>query len=134
MSPFNKYTDFFIKYLESQIIDKEPKELYDPISYILLLGGKRIRPVLTLVTSEIFGTDYKSALPAALAIEIFHNSTLVHDDIIDNDPIRRGKPTVHTKWDNNTAILSGDAMVILTYRYLECAITIDLLQIKRGFS
>ncbi|KOP39668.1 polyprenyl synthetase family protein [Flavobacterium sp. WLB] len=119
MHSITQYTDFFISYLENQIIDKEPKNLYDPISYILSLGGKRIRPVLTLLTTEIFGTDYKLALPAALAVEVFHNSSLVHDDIIDEDPIRRGKPTVHKKWNTNVAILAGDAMIILTYHYLQ---------------
>lgn len=119
MHTITQYTDFFISYLENQIIDKEPKNLYDPISYILSLGGKRIRPVLTLLTTEIFDTDYKLALPAALAVEVFHNSSLVHDDIIDEDPIRRGKPTVHKKWNTNIAILAGDAMIILTYHYLQ---------------
>lgn len=114
-----QYTDFFISYLENQIIDKEPKNLYEPINYIMSLGGKRIRPVLTLLTTEIFGTDYKLALQAALAIEVFHNSSLVHDDIIDEDPIRRGKPTVHKKWNTNIAILAGDAMIIQTYQYLQ---------------
>ncbi|WDF63996.1 polyprenyl synthetase family protein [Flavobacterium sp. KACC 22763] len=113
-----QYTNFFISYLENQIIDKEPKNLYDPIAYIMSLGGKRLRPTLTLLTTEFFGTDYKLALPAALAIEIFHNSSLIHDDIIDEDPIRRGKATVHKKWNTNIAILSGDAMIILTYEYL----------------
>ncbi|WP_291143292.1 polyprenyl synthetase family protein [Flavobacterium sp. UBA7680] len=114
-----QYTDFFISYLENQTIDKEPKNLYEPINYIMSLGGKRLRPVLTLLTAEIFDTDYKLALPAALAIEVFHNSSLVHDDIIDEDPIRRGKPTVHKKWNTNIAILAGDAMIILTYHYLQ---------------
>ncbi|RYJ40362.1 Polyprenyl synthetase [Flavobacterium anhuiense] len=114
-----QYTDFFINYLETQIIDKEPKNLYDPISYMMALGGKRLRPTLTLLTTEIFGADYKLALPAALAIEVFHNSSLIHDDIIDEDPIRRGKATVHKKWNTNIAILAGDAMIILTYDYLQ---------------
>lgn len=114
-----QYTDFFISYLETQIIDKEPKNLYDPISYMMALGGKRLRPTLTLLTTEIFGADYKLALPAALAIEVFHNSSLIHDDIIDEDPIRRGKATVHKKWNTNIAILAGDAMIILTYGYLQ---------------
>ena len=113
-----QYTNFFISYLENQIIDKEPKNLYDPIAYIMLLGGKRLRPTLMLLTTEFFGRDYKLALPAALAIEIFHNSSLIHDDIIDEDPIRRGKATVHKKWNTNIAILTGDAMIILTYQYL----------------
>ncbi|WP_319799959.1 polyprenyl synthetase family protein [Flavobacterium sp. N2038] len=119
MYSIGQYTDFFISYLENQIIDKEPKNLYDPIVYMMLLGGKRIRPVLTLLTTEIFGADYKLALPAALAIETFHNSSLVHDDIIDEDPIRRGKPTIHKKWNTNIAILTGDAMIIQTYQYLQ---------------
>lgn len=114
-----QYTDFFISYLKTQIIDKEPKNLYDPISYMMALGGKRLRPTLTLLTTEIFGADYKLALPAALAIEVFHNSSLIHDDIIDEDPIRRGKATVHKKWNTNIAILAGDAMIILTYDYLQ---------------
>lgn len=114
-----QYTDFFISYLKTQIIDKEPKNLYDPISYMMALGGKRLRPTLTLLTTEIFGADYKLALPAALAIEVFHNSSLIHDDIIDEDPIRRGKATVHKKWNTNIAILAGDAMIILTYGYLQ---------------
>ncbi|KAF2329619.1 polyprenyl synthetase family protein [Flavobacterium ginsenosidimutans] len=113
-----QYTNFFISYLENQIIDKEPKNLYDPIAYMMSLGGKRLRPTLMLLTTEIFGTDYKMALPAALAIEVFHNSSLIHDDIIDEDPIRRGKATVHKKWNTNIAILTGDAMIILTYQYL----------------
>ncbi|WP_371878220.1 polyprenyl synthetase family protein [Flavobacterium sp. DG2-3] len=86
---------------------------------MMLLGGKRLRPVLTLIATEIFGSNFNLALPAALAIETFHNSSLIHDDIIDDDPIRRGKPTVHKKWSTNTAILSGDAMIILTYKHLE---------------
>ncbi|MHC0446121.1 polyprenyl synthetase family protein [Flavobacterium sp. 3-218] len=114
-----QYTDFFIRYLESQNIEKNPKNLYNSISYMMLLGGKRLRPVLTLIAAEIFGSNFNLALPAALAIETFHNSSLIHDDIIDDDPIRRGKPTVHKKWNTNTAILSGDAMIILTYKHLE---------------
>ncbi len=119
MHTIAQYTDFFIRYLESQNIEKDPKNLYDSISYMMSLGGKRLRPILTLIATEIFGSDFSLALPAALAIETFHNSSLIHDDIIDEDPIRRGKPTVHKKWDTNTAILSGDAMIILTYKHLE---------------
>lgn len=119
MYSLTQYTDFFTSYLKAELIHKEPKNLYEPISYMLSLGGKRTRPVLTLIASEIFDCNYQSALPAALAVEVFHNSTLIHDDIIDDDPIRRGKPTIHQKWDINAAILSGDAMIILTYQYLE---------------
>jgi geranylgeranyl diphosphate synthase type II len=98
---------------------KEPVGLYEPISYILSLGGKRMRPVLTLMTTEIFESDYSKALNAATAIEIFHNFSLIHDDIMDDAPLRRGKETVHEKWDLNTGILSGDAMLILAYQYFE---------------
>jgi len=119
MHDISQYQDFFITYLESQSINKEPKNLYEPIEYILRLGGKRMRPVLTLMASEVFDTDYKAALPAAMAVEVFHNFSLVHDDIMDDAPLRRGQETVHEKWDLNTGILSGDAMLILAYQYFE---------------
>ena len=114
-----QYQEFLSDYLQSQYESKEPKNLYEPIHYILDLGGKRIRPVLTLMAAEIFDTDYKKALPAALAVEVFHNFSLVHDDIMDDAPLRRGQKTVHEKWDLNTGILSGDAMLILAYQYFE---------------
>ena len=109
----------FLSYLDSNKINREPKNLYQPIEYILQLGGKRIRPVLTLIAADIFSGDYKKALPAALAVEVFHNFTLVHDDIMDDAPLRRGHETVHEKWDINTGILSGDAMLILAYQHFE---------------
>jgi geranylgeranyl diphosphate synthase type II len=113
------YQQEFLEYLQSKKWIKEPKNLYEPIDYILKLGGKRMRPVLTLMAADIFSSDYKKALPAALAIEVFHNFTLVHDDIMDDAPLRRGKETVHEKWDISTGILSGDAMLILAYQYFE---------------
>jgi geranylgeranyl diphosphate synthase type II len=119
MHSINHYQAFIADYLSVQQIVREPKNLYEPISYILGLGGKRIRPILTLMTAEIFGADYKEALPAALAIEVFHNFSLIHDDIMDAAPLRRGHETVHEKWDTNTGILSGDAMLILAYQYFE---------------
>ena len=109
----------FISYLEKKTFTKEPINLYEPISYILELGGKRLRPVLTLMATEIFGADYSKALDAALAIEVFHNFSLVHDDIMDDAPLRRGMPSVHEKWDVNTGILSGDAMLINAYQLFE---------------
>lgn len=114
-----KYQEEFIEYLGNQKIIREPKNLYTPIDYILQLGGKRIRPVLTLMAADIFSNNYKKALPAALAVEVFHNFTLIHDDIMDEAPLRRGKETVHQKWNLNTGILSGDAMLILAYQYFE---------------
>ncbi|WP_273273048.1 polyprenyl synthetase family protein [Maribacter polysiphoniae] len=113
------YRKEFLTYLGQKSIDKEPSRLYEPINYILRLGGKRLRPVLTLMTTELFGTDYKKAMDAALAIEVFHNFSLIHDDIMDDAPLRRGQKTVHEKWDLNTGILSGDAMLILAYQFFE---------------
>ncbi|RYD70907.1 MAG: polyprenyl synthetase family protein [Sphingobacteriales bacterium] len=91
---------------------ENPKQLYDPITYIINLGGKRIRPLLVLMSTELFGKNPNDAVHAAMAIEVFHNFTLVHDDIMDNAPLRRGKATVHEKWSTNTAILSGDVMMV----------------------
>ena len=113
------YQEHFLAHLENQNILKEPKNLYEPIDYILRLGGKRMRPVLTLLSTEVFDADFKKALSAATAIEVFHNFSLVHDDIMDDAPLRRGKETVHEKWNLNTGILSGDAMLILAYQYFE---------------
>lgn len=96
----------------------EPNDLYEPIRYLLGIGGKRIRPVLTLLTAEMFGGKLASALPSALAIEVFHNFSLMHDDIMDKAPLRRGRDTVHEKWGANTAILSGDFMLIHSYTLL----------------
>ena len=91
---------------------ESPAELYEPISYILDLGGKRLRPSLLLMACDLFGGDVNKAIEPALAIEVFHNFTLMHDDIMDKAPLRRGKKTVHEKWNANVAILSGDAMMV----------------------
>ncbi|MFV5694036.1 polyprenyl synthetase family protein [Flavobacterium sp. LB3P122] len=119
MHTIYQYQEFISDYLQAQYEAREPKNLYEPIHYILDLGGKRMRPVLTLMSTEVFDADYKKALPAALAVEVFHNFSLVHDDIMDDAPLRRGKETVHEKWNINTGILSGDAMLILAYQYFE---------------
>ncbi|MBE0424929.1 MAG: polyprenyl synthetase family protein [Lutibacter sp.] len=119
MKIIETYKESFVDYLNEKIGVKEPTNLYEPIHYILQIGGKRLRPVLTLMTCEIFNGDIKKAYDAALAIEIFHNFTLVHDDIMDSAPIRRGFETVHKKWDVNTGILSGDAMLIIAYQCFE---------------
>ena len=109
------------------LIDKEiqkisfpdtPNLLYDPINYIIALKAKRMRPVLVLLAHQLFNKDINNAIYPALAIEIFHNFTLLHDDIMDNAPLRRGKPTVHEKWNKNTAILSGDTMLIHAYKII----------------
>ncbi len=119
MEILKKYNDVLQEYLEKAVAHTEPHQLYDPIKYILSLGGKRIRPSLTLMMCDFFGSDYKKSMSAAMAVELFHNFSLIHDDIMDKAPLRRGKSTVHEKWDVNTAILSGDAMLILAYRFFE---------------
>lgn len=119
MLSIEQYQAVFTQYLRDYSVVKEPKNLYNPIQYILSLGGKRLRPVLTLMAAEIFNEDHKKALPAALSIEVFHNFSLVHDDIMDDAPLRRGQATVHEKWDVNTGILSGDAMLIMAYQLFE---------------
>ncbi|WP_295772540.1 polyprenyl synthetase family protein [uncultured Mucilaginibacter sp.] len=95
-----------------------PAELYEPITYILSIGGKRMRPALLLMACDMFGGDVKKAISPALAIEVFHNFTLVHDDIMDNAPLRRGQATVHEKWNPNTGILSGDVMLVEAYKLM----------------
>lgn len=109
----------FIQKLESEIknqsFSSQPKSLYEPIRYIMALGGKRMRPLLTILAYSLYKKDIKQILSYAAAVEAFHNFTLMHDDIMDNAPLRRGKPTVHKKWNVNTAILSGDVMLIKVY-------------------
>lgn len=119
MEILSKYNIVLQYQLENAISQKEPRQLYDPVKYILSLGGKRIRPALTLMVCDFFSDDFNKAIHAALAVELFHNFSLIHDDIMDNAPLRRGKATVHEKWDVNTGILSGDAMLILAYRFFE---------------
>ncbi len=99
--------------------DTEPRGLYAPIRYILEDGGKRIRPLLCLMGADVYGGEPEKALPAAVAVEVFHNFTLLHDDIMDKAELRRGRPAVHLKWGESGAILSGDAMLILAYRILQ---------------
>jgi geranylgeranyl diphosphate synthase type II len=112
------YQDFIEKEINNLPLSKEPNHLYEPISYFLKLGGKRMRPVLTLMGCELFNADFKVAKQASIAIELFHNFSLIHDDIMDEAPLRRGKKTVHTKWNNNVGVLSGDALLILAYQAL----------------
>lgn len=116
-------TDALLRLVESEIgrlplENTEPRGLYAPIRYILGDGGKRIRPLLCLMGADLYSGDPEAALPAAVAVEVFHNFTLLHDDIMDKAPIRRGRPTVHLKWSESGAILSGDAMLILAYQIL----------------
>jgi geranylgeranyl diphosphate synthase type II len=113
---------------------REPYGLYEPIEYILNLGGKRLRPMLAVLASQIFNGNKEDVIPAALALEVFHNFTLLHDDVMDKADMRRGHPTVHTKWNENTAILSGDQMMIEAYKQLALLPDDKLPQVLRWFN
>lgn len=115
MNSFDHYKKMVNMALGEMSLNRKPERLYEPIAYILSLGGKRLRPVLTLAACDLFSGKVESAMPVALGIEIFHNFTLLHDDIMDNADMRRGKETVHKKWNSNVAILSGDTMFALAY-------------------
>lgn len=117
MQSIERYAQAVEQQLTQLTWSDRPLELYDPIRYILSIGGKRLRPALTLLAADMYG-DWEQALPQACALEMFHNFTLVHDDIMDEAPLRRGKATVHHQWDVNTAILSGDALLIAVYQQL----------------
>lgn len=111
------------EYLDNLPYERRPRGLYDPIKYVLSIGGKRIRPTLMLLGYNLYKEDPERILPSAIALETYHNYTLLHDDLMDNADVRRGNPTVHKKWDANTAILSGDSMLVLAYqRMAECPV------------
>ncbi|MGP1350727.1 MAG: polyprenyl synthetase family protein [Hoylesella marshii] len=110
--------DMFNRYLEGQNYDRSPKSLYEPIKYVLSMGGKRIRPTLMLLAYNLYKDDPESILSTACAIETYHNYTLLHDDLMDHADVRRGRATVHKRWGANTAILSGDSMLVLAYERL----------------
>jgi geranylgeranyl diphosphate synthase type II len=132
LKTFNEYL-LTIKFAAVAHGDK-PKALYEPIDYILSFGGKRIRPVLTMLAYELFGGNVKDVLPQAAGIEIFHNFTLLHDDVMDNAEKRRGQPTVHKKWNSGAAILSGDAMLVLAYEYIADAPPGKVPKLLRSFN
>ena len=134
MQSIESYRNDFLAYLENQTKTKEPKNLYEPISYIMGLGGKRLRPVLTLLATDLFGGNHHQAMAAAFGVEVFHNFSLVHDDIMDDAPLRRGHQTVHEKWDINTGILSGDAMLINAYQLFEAYEVETFKQLVQLFS
>jgi len=113
-----KYSELLEKEIEKQKYGKQPVSLYEPIRYLMALGGKRLRPMLTLLGYSLYKDNVKSIMPYAVAVEAFHNFTLMHDDIMDKAPLRRGRPTVHEKWNVNTAILSGDVMLVKVYDML----------------
>ena len=134
MIVLEKYREALESKMDSVVSQKEPAQLYEPIKYILSLGGKRLRPVLTLLSCDFFDSDFNDALPAALAVELFHNFSLIHDDIMDKAPLRRGQITVHEKWDINTGILSGDAMLILAYQLFESYEPNEFQELAKLFS
>ena len=130
MKSITELRDIIEYQLENLTLPNVPKNLYDPIKYVLSIGGKRTRPALTLIAHQLFNNELKKSYMPALAIELFHNFTLIHDDIMDRAIIRRNKKTVHEKWDNNIAILAGDAMLIQAYKLLshsEEAVLKDLI-------
>lgn len=118
INSIKKYQNFISQEIEQLNLPSVPQQLYEPITYFLSLGGKRMRPVLTLMGCELFQSDYSKAKQAALAVELFHNFSLIHDDIMDEAPLRRGQQTVHIKWNTNVGVLSGDALLILAYQQL----------------
>ncbi|MFT5820596.1 MAG: geranylgeranyl diphosphate synthase type II [Crocinitomix sp.] len=118
MKSLSNYQDFVESAIAAYKLPESPKNLYAPISYFLSIGGKRMRPVLALMSAELFGAPFQSAKDAAITVELFHNFTLIHDDIMDEAPLRRGQETVHTKWSENIGILSGDALLIEAYKAL----------------
>jgi geranylgeranyl diphosphate synthase type II len=115
MSPLAQYQHWIELEIQRQKFGKQPSSLYEPIRYLMSLGGKRLRPMLAMLSYSLFRDDAKSIVPFAVAVEAFHNFTLMHDDIMDKAPLRRGEPTVHKKWNVNTAILSGDVMLVKVY-------------------
>lgn len=117
MYTFSQLSDKVREYFNAEDFTGTPSQLFEPIAYTLAEGGKRIRPLMLLAATDLFGGNIEEARYAAIGIETFHNFTLLHDDLMDKSPVRRGKPTVYVKWDENTAILSGDAMNILAWRY-----------------
>lgn len=118
MEKLSSYSLFLEKEISTIEFPKTPSNLYDPLRYFLSIGGKRMRPILTLMACELFGQKKEAGLNAALAIEIFHNFSLIHDDIMDEAPLRRNLPTVHSKWNQNIAILAGDVLLVKAYEYL----------------
>lgn len=127
MSPAT-FIDALQNELQTTQYGQRPPELYDPIRYIMNLGGKRLRPLMTLMGAYLFTDDWRKAVRPALAVEVFHNFTLMHDDIMDKAPLRRGQPTVHEKWNHNIAILSGDVMLVNAYELL---LDIDTDKLKK---
>jgi geranylgeranyl diphosphate synthase type II len=118
MNFLNRYSNIIEKEVFDLVLPKQPANLYEPLKYFLKLGGKRIRPILTLLAGEIFGAKTEDLIKAALAVELFHNFTLIHDDIMDKAPLRRNQETVHERWNSSIAILAGDVLFVKAYEVL----------------
>lgn len=134
MNTIANYQEKIEQALKAKTYGSRPKELYNPIQYIMSLGGKRLRPVMVYIGCDFFSGDTEKALHPSIAIELFHNFTLMHDDLMDNAPLRRNRETVHKKWNNSVAILSGDAMMVKAYQELCKADVASLPQLLKIFS
>lgn len=137
MKIFEDHYRLFTAHIENykyHLNSKKPRELYDPENYILSLGGKRVRPLLALMACELFGKEPSLALNSALCVELFHNFSLIHDDILDNAPLRRNQQTVHVKWNTNIAILSGDVMLVKAFEILQNYPNDQFVQLSKVFS
>lgn len=134
MIDLKAYTELVERKLSELSLPAKPGHLYDPLRYLLNIGGKRVRPILTLLGAELFGVSNDKVINQALAVELFHNFTLIHDDIMDEAPLRRGQSTVHEKWGNNTAILSGDVLMIYSYEQLSLGVNDHLKDLFERFN
>jgi len=134
MKTLKDYSTTFEKILKEYQFSGTPSNLYDPLNYFMNLGGKRIRPLLTLISVELFGGKVEDAFPSALSIEFFHNFSLIHDDIMDKAPLRRNQETVHAKWNDNIAILSGDVLLVKAYQELQKQESIHLANLLSIFN
>lgn len=129
-----KLIDFELEEFNNSLLNKKPSSLYEPIKYTLDLGGKRMRPLLTLIACDLFDGNVSDAVKPALGLEIFHNFTLLHDDIMDKAPLRRNQPTVHKKWNPDIAILSGDTMFVQSFQYVMQSPTLHLKEVLDVFT
>ncbi len=134
MKSFSELKIFFDEALRNGHFEGNPPELYEPVAYTMAMGGKRMRPLLLLMSCEMFDGNLNEAISPAIGIEIFHNFTLIHDDIMDQAPLRRGNKTVHEKWDRNVAILSGDTMFALAYKHMVSVPGIHLPEVLKTFT
>src|SRR6478735_12706159 len=130
----NQYAQLIEAEIKTHKFGKQPASLYEPIRYLMALGGKRMRPLLTLLSYSLYKDNAKEIVPYAVAVEAFHNFTLLHDDIMDNAPLRRGKATVHEKWNVNTAILSGDVMLVKVYEMFSSLEGDKLKKVLKAFN